>query len=233
VKKLIMAIDLDDKNKIYDLIDKIGDRIDIYKIGWIPYLICGKEIIRRLKRENKKVFIDFKFFDIPNTVKNVIRILCNYEIDMFTFHLLSGERVCKSIGELKKELKSDIKAIGVSVLTSFTNEDIKSLGFDIKIKKLVEKLAQIGYNCGIDGVVCSGEELQILRKRFPPPFLIIVPGIRMEKKDDQKRIISVKEAIRNGADFIVIGRPIYESSDPVRTVEMILKEIEDERQNMD
>jgi orotidine-5'-phosphate decarboxylase len=229
LKKLIIAIDLNDKNKIYELIDKIGDRVDIYKVGWIPYLVCGKEIIKKLKYANKKVFIDFKFFDIPNTVKNAIKILCDYGIDMFTFHLLSGEKVCKSIIELKKELKSEVKAIGVSILTSFTDEDIKKFGINIEIKKLVENLAKIGYECGIDGLVCSGEELKFLREKFPPPFLIIVPGIRVEKVDDQKRIMSAKEAIKKGADFIVVGRPIYESSEPIKVVDEILKEIEDEK----
>jgi len=229
LKKLIIALDLNDKNKTYELIDEIGDRVDIYKVGWIPYLVCGKEIIKKLKDENKKVFIDFKFFDIPNTVKNAIKILCDYGIDMFTFHLLSGEKVCKSIIELKRELKSEFKAIGVSILTSFTEEDIKNFGLNIEIKKLVENLAKIGYRYGIDGIVCSGEELPFLREKFPSNFLIIVPGIRVEKVDDQKRIISVKEAIKKGADFIVVGRPVYESKEPVKVVDEILKEIGDEK----
>ncbi len=229
MKKLILSIDLIEEKKIYDLVDKIGDRVDIYKVGWIPYLVCGKEIIKKLKDKNKKVFIDFKFFDIPNTVKNTIKILCDYGIDMFTFHLLSGEKVCKSIIELKKELKNDVKAIGVSILTSFSEEDIKKFGLNIEIKKLVLNLAKIGYECGIDGLVCSGEELPFLREKFPSPFLIIVPGIRIERIDDQRRIISAKEAIKNGADFIVVGRPIYDSPEPVKVVDEILKEIEDEK----
>lgn len=234
MKKLIVALDLDDKKKIYGLIEKIGDRVDFYKIGWIPYLVCGKQIIKDLKREKKRIFIDFKFFDIPNTVKNSVKILCDYGIDMFTFHLMAGKEVIKGIIDVKKNLKSDIKAIGVSVLTSFCEEDIKFFGISYSLKEFVKKLVNLGYGFGIDGVVCSGEEIEELRKDYPEPFLLITPGIRIdERKDDQKRIITPKDAIKKGADFIVVGRQIYESKDPVSAVEKIIKEIEYEGENMD
>ncbi|MGC8976816.1 MAG: orotidine-5'-phosphate decarboxylase [Candidatus Ratteibacteria bacterium] len=225
--KLIVALDLDEKRKIYDLIEKLGNKIDFFKVGWVAYLTCGDEIIKRLKKEKKKIFIDFKFFDIPNTTKNATKIICENEIDMFTFHLMAGKEVMKNIVEIKKKMKSNTKAIGVSVLTSFTQDDIEFLGIKLSIAQLVEKLVKKGYEIGIDGVVCSGEELENLRKKFSSPFLLITPGIRIsEKKDDQKRIITPKQAIKKGADYIVIGRPIYESSKPVEVVERILKEIE-------
>jgi orotidine-5'-phosphate decarboxylase len=131
-------------------------------------------------------------------------------------------------------LKSKTKIIGVSVLTSFKEEDLKFLGINMQIKELVEKLTENGYICGIDGVVCSGEELETLRSKFKSPFLLITPGIRIEeKKDDQKRISTPKEAIQKGADFIVVGRPIYESYEPEKIVEKIIKEIGNGNENMD
>lgn len=227
MKKLIVALDLNDKKKIYKLVEKIGEKVDFYKIGIIPYLLFGNEIIKWLKNEKKKIFLDLKFFDITNTVKNAVKIICENEIDMFTVHLMAGENTIKSIFQIKKELKSDTKIIGVTILTSFTKNDLKFLGINMEIKDFVKKLVSYGYKWGVDGIVCSGEEVKCLRRTFKPPFLIVVPGIRMtETKDDQKRIISPREAIKNGADFLVIGRPIYESREPLNVVEKILQEIE-------
>ncbi len=227
MKKLIVALDIENKKKIYELVEKLEDRVDFYKVGIIPYLVCGDEIIKKLKEENKKIFLDLKFFDIPNTVKNAVKIICENEIDMFTFHLMAGEEVIKNIVKIKNEISSKTKAIGVSVLTSFEKKDLEFLGINMDLKKLVEKLVEYGYNCGIDGVVCSGEEVKFLRDRFKKPFILVVPGIRMEKKkDDQKRIMTPGMAIKNGADFIVVGRPVYESRNPVKVVEKILREIE-------
>ncbi|MCM8804902.1 MAG: orotidine-5'-phosphate decarboxylase [Candidatus Omnitrophica bacterium] len=225
--KLIVALDLDEKRKIFDLIEILGDRVDFYKVGWISYLICGDEIIKRLKKNNKKVFIDFKFFDIPNTVKNAVKIICKNGVDMFTFHLMAGKEVMKNIVEIKNQIGSSTKAIGVSVLTSFTEQDIKFLEINLSIKELVRKLVNLGYQSGIDGIICSGEELEELRRSFPSPFLLITPGVRIsEKKDDQKRVITPKDAIMKGADYIVVGRPIYDSPKPDIVVEKILKDIE-------
>lgn len=232
--KLIVSLDLNDKNKIYKLIERIGDKVDFYKVGIIPYFVCGDELIKKLKNEKKKIFLDLKFFDIPNTVENIAKIIFEKEIDMFTIHLMAGEKVIKRVAEIKRNLRSKTKIIGVSILTSFKEEDIQFLNINTKINKLVEKLVEYGYNWGIDGVVCSGEELEYIRDKFRPPFLLITPGIRMgEKKDDQKRITTPKEAIKKGADFIVVGRPIYENPKPEKIVEKILKEIEYGRKGMD
>ncbi|MCM8818461.1 MAG: orotidine-5'-phosphate decarboxylase [Candidatus Omnitrophica bacterium] len=230
MKKLIIALDLSDKKKIYKLVEKIGEKVDFYKIGIIPYLLFGNEIIKWLKKEKKKIFFDLKFFDIPNTVKNAVKIISEHEVDMFTVHLMAGEKTIKEIVEIKKELKSNIKIIGVTILTSLAEKDLKFLGINMEIKEIVKKLVRYAYEWGTDGVVCSGQELKDLRKAFKPPFLMIVPGVRMEKsKDDQKRIITPEQAIKDGADFIVVGRPIYESKNPIKVVEKILKEIKDER----
>ncbi|HOK57374.1 MAG TPA: orotidine-5'-phosphate decarboxylase, partial [bacterium] len=187
--KLIVALDLNEKEKIYELIEKIGDKVDFYKVGIISYLLFGDELIKYLKKEKKKIFLDLKFFDIPNTVENAVKIIFEKEIDMFTVHLMAGEKVIKSVVEAKKKFNSETKIIGVSILTSFKEEDLQIFGINTPVKKLVEKLAEYGYNWGIDGIVCSGEELELLRSRFKSPFLLITPGIRIEeKKDDQKRI---------------------------------------------
>ncbi|MCM8767952.1 MAG: orotidine-5'-phosphate decarboxylase [Candidatus Omnitrophica bacterium] len=234
--KLIVALDLNNKNKIYNLIERLGNRVDYYKVGIIPYFVCGEEIIKKLKKQGKKIFLDFKFFDIPNTVRKISEIIFEEEIDMFTVHLIAGEQVIKSIVETKQKLKTKTKIIGVTILTSFTEKDISFLNINTKIDKLVEKLVDYGYNWGIDGVVCSGEEIEMIRTKYNPPFLIIVPGVRIDeknKKDDQKRIITPKEAIKKGADFVVVGRPIYENLEPEKVVEKILKEIEDGTKNLD
>ncbi|MCM8784868.1 MAG: orotidine-5'-phosphate decarboxylase [Candidatus Omnitrophica bacterium] len=232
--KLIVALDLDDKKRIYELIKRLGNKVDFYKVGIISYFTCGDELIKKLKKEGKKIFLDFKFFDIPNTVKNASKILIEKEVDMFTVHLMSGEQVIKSIVEVKQKLKSETKIIGVTVLTSLVEKEIDFL--NIKIDKLVEKLVNYGYKWGIDGVVCSGQELEMIRTKYKSPFLIIVPGVRIDeknKKDDQKRITTPEQAIKKGADFIVVGRPIYENKEPEKIVEKILSKIKNGNKNMD
>ncbi|MCM8771914.1 MAG: orotidine-5'-phosphate decarboxylase [Candidatus Omnitrophica bacterium] len=234
MEKLIVSLDLTEKKKVYELVEKLGGLVNFYKVGIIPYLLFGNEILRYLKKQNKRIFLDLKFFDIPNTVEKAVKIIFDNEIDMFTVHLMAGEKVIKNITEIKDNVKKDTKIIGVTVLTSFGEEELKFLGIKMKILDLTEKLVEYGYKWGIDGVVCSGEELKTLRPKFKPPFLFVVPGIRVEKsKDDQKRITTPNEAIKNGADFIVVGRPIYESENPVKIVKKILRLIKNEGKNMD
>ncbi|MCS7181328.1 MAG: orotidine-5'-phosphate decarboxylase [bacterium] len=234
IEKIILSLDLNEKKKIYKLIDETEELIEFYKVGIIPYLLDGKEIIKVLKNKNKKVFLDLKFFDIPNTVKNAAKIVYENRIDMFSVHLMAGKEVIERIVEVKKEVKSETKVIGISILTSYKEEDLKFLSINMCIKDIVEKLAEYGYNWGIDGIVCSGEEIEFLRKKYPPHFLIIVPGIRMKtEKDDQKRVVTAKEALKKGADFIVIGRPIYENPNPKNIILKLKEEIENVKKDVD
>lgn len=230
MKRLIVALDIPDKKKVYELIEKTKEFIDFYKVGYITYTLFGNEIIKKLKKESKKIFLDLKLFDIPNTVKNTVKIISEKEIDMLTVHLMGGEEMIKNA----IEEKGKIKIIGVTVLTSFEQKDLRFLGINKKIKNLVNHLVRSAYKWGIDGIVCSGEELKNLRRKYPEPFLFIVPGVRIEeKKDDQKRVITPFKAIRDGADFIVVGRPIYESKKPEEIVKKILLEIENGQKDMD
>lgn len=228
MEKIILALDLSNKEKIYELIEKTEHLIEVYKVGFVPYLTCGNEIIEVLKRKNKKIFLDLKFFDIPNTVKNAVRIIYENEIEMYTVHLMAGKKVIEEIVEMKEKLKSRTKIIGVSVLTSFNEEDLKFLSINLDIKDFTERLVENGYKLGIDGVVCSGQEIESLRKKYIKPFIIIAPGIRLEKikEDDQKRVITPKEAIKKGADYIVVGRPVYENPKPEKMILELKKEIE-------
>ncbi|MCD6407814.1 orotidine-5'-phosphate decarboxylase [bacterium] len=223
MSKVIVSLDLESKEKI-DRIVEMLDFIEYFKVGPIPYLVYGNELIEKLKKRGKKIFLDLKFFDIPNTVKKSVKCACLKGVDMLTLHIMGGEEMVKSAIEGKNEVGAETKILGITVLTSLKEKDIDFA--TSSIREMVFKLAERGYNWGIDGIVCSGEELPFLRKKFPSPFLMVVPGIRMEeRKDDQKRVITPSMAVKKGADFIVVGRPVYESENPVKSVERIIKEV--------
>jgi len=232
--QIIVGLDFLGEKNIMNLVDKLNGAINFYKIGSIVFSAYGYKIIEKLKDKGKKVFLDLKFFDIPNTVRETVKIILKMDIDFFTIHLLGGEEMVKSAIEEKNKISPKTKIIGVTVLTSFTQENLFQLSIEKDIKTFVLNLSENGKKWGIDGIVCSGEELCFLREKFPSPFIIICPGIRIKKNtDDQKRIITPYYAAKNKADFIVVGRPIYKSKDPIKTVEEILKEIKNGQSGMD
>ncbi len=217
--ELIISLDITEEKKMDEVIEKTGKYVNWYKIGPVPFLKFGFNLVERLKKLNKKIFFDFKFFDIPNTVKRAVENCCKLGIDMLSLHILGGERMVKGAIEIRNKVNKNTKIVGITVLTSFSNEEF---GFS-DVKKMVSVLAESGFKWGLDGIVCSGQELSFLRKY---PFYLIVAGIRMEKvKDDQKRIITPSEAVKTGSDFLVVGRPIYESEKPENAVKKIIKEM--------
>ncbi len=219
--QLIVSLDIDDREKIIYLLDQLDDIVEFYKIGSVPFVSCGPRIIEIIKRRGKKVFFDLKFFDIPNTVRKTSRKIVEMGVDFFTIHLLSGKEVIKAA----VEEKSQAKVIGVTLLTSMEKEDIKEVSMGENIKETILHLTELGVGYGIDGIVCSAKDLSFLREKFPS-LIMVCPGIRLEKsQDDQKRTATPFYAVKSGADFIVVGRPIYESENPRAVVKKILKEI--------
>ena len=198
----------------YPLIMKIGHRI---------YLERGGDAVRELKeRFPYEVFLDLKLHDIPSVVGKAVETINELGADYTTIHLLGGENM---IEEAVKK-KGSVKLLGVSVLTSHGEEykDYLKTGFET-LRDLVLHLAKTGIEKGIDGVVCSGEEVEFLKKSIDRDFLAVVPGVRIEKEksQDQRRVLTPAEAVKRGADIIVIGREITESKNPVYVVERALK----------
>lgn len=204
VDNIIVAADFTNFEEFQNLFTKTRDIFSWYKIHSI-FLLEHKRVSDILRNNGKKIFLDLKFFDIPATVEKHVEVISNFA-DMFTVHLLSGRECLKKVVNVSKD--KGITPVGVSILTSFSDNDLKDIGIDLNIKDEVIRLVEIGVDCGINHFVCSPLEIESIKRIFPNVKLI-TPGIRIfGNTDDQKRVMSLKEAFTNGADFVVMGRDI-------------------------
>lgn len=221
---LILALDVQDLNTARKFVKKLKNYIDIFKVGSILFTQEGPSVIQMIKKFKKKVFLDLKYHDIPNTVGMAVKSAQDLGVDMLTIHTSGG---IEMIGEAVKN-KGNMKLFGVTVLTSIDKKILKTqLGVGRDLKKQVIHLAKIAKSSGLDGVVVSGKEITEIRKICGKNFLILVPGVRPlgESVEDQRRIITPSEAIKMGANFIVVGRPILKAKEPIEIVKSILEEI--------
>ena len=224
--RLCVALDLEWERAIRivrDLYDFFENYPLIMKVGHRIYLERGGDAVRELKEEFPyEVFLDLKLHDIPSVVGKAVEMINEIGADYTTIHLLGGEEM---IEEAVKR-KGNVKLLGVSILTSHGEEyrDYLKSGFET-LRDLVLHLAKTGVEKGIDGVVCSGEEVEFLKKNIGEDFIAVVPGVRIkkEKSQDQRRVLTPAEAVKRGADILVIGREITESKNPVYVVERALK----------
>lgn len=218
--RLIFALDVPDCDRARSLVDELGDSVTFYKIG-LELMMSGDYfgLLDWLLARDKQVFTDLKFFDIPATVGSAIRQLKSRGASFVTVH---GNQ---SIMEAAAENKGDhLKVLGVTVLTSLDRGDMDDLGFDCDIEALVISRARRALEAGCDGVISSGLEVARLREQIDSKLLVITPGIRpVDNKPtgDQKRVVSVEQAFANGADYIVIGRPIRDAEYPRAAAEAI------------
>ncbi len=237
-EQLIVALDMNDINKIKMLVDKLQGLVKYYKIGAIPFTYFGPEIVKFLKDRSLKVMLDLKYHDIPNTVARACEGAMQMGVDMLTLHISGGfmmmEEVVKAvslISDVRKTPKP--KLLGITVLTSIDEAYFKDLFGDVKrtIEEQVVFLARLAQSAGLDGVVVSPKEIEHIRQACGRDFLIVTPGIRSEGEeiDDQARTMSASQAIKAGADFIVVGRPIVAAKDPLHSAKDIIKEIENVR----
>jgi orotidine-5'-phosphate decarboxylase len=218
-ERLIFALDVADAAAARKLVEQLGEAVQFYKIGL--ELFMGGEyfpLLDWLVARDKRVFVDLKFFDVPATVAAAVRQLRNRGVTFTTVH---GNQ---SIMEAAAEAKGDVKVLGVTVLTSLDRGDLDDLGFECEVEQLVLSRARRALEAGCDGVVSSGLEAQLLRQYIDSRLLVITPGIRpVENRpsDDQKRVVSVEQALQYGADYIVVGRPIRDAADPRAAAELI------------
>ncbi len=222
--KLCVALDVE-LPRALEIARDLADLPEIiYKVGYKLFVPHGVEILKKLKELNPsaELFLDLKFHDIPNTVKNGVLGAKTSGANYLTIHTLGGSEMVKAAAEVKGEAK----LLGVTLLTSHDEGFLKELGINLSREEFVLKLAQVGLESGCDGLVCSAHEVEDLKRRFGD-FLAVVPGIRppTSPKGDQKRVATPREAVQRGADVIVVGRPIVLAENPRKVAEEILKEI--------
>ena len=222
-KNIFVACDVSTQKEILDLLGLIHEDISGIKIG-LQYIIQrSPEEIRELSRFKKPIFYDGKFFDIKNTLVESIKSLKDLNVSYATVHLLNGLDALKAANQAAQEI--NLKLLGVSVLTSFADEDLKSLGFSNNVEDQVKKLINIATEAHLYGVVCSPLEIKMI-KEIAPRLKCFTPGIRIkDTKDDQKRTMSANEAIKEGSDCLIIGRPITKGN-PKENIKNILSSID-------
>lgn len=233
-ERLIIALDFNSMNDATKLIDELGDNAVFYKVGLELFLYTKGEIIEYLASKNKKVFLDLKFHDIPNTTAMASLFTSKQNIFMFNVHTSGGKKMMeKTVEEIKKLNKNNL-IIGVTILTSLSENDIKNMfSSNLNLKELAVNLAKLGKEAGLNGVVCSPNEANIIKKECGETFITVCPGVRPKwaDKDDQERIMTPKEAVQNGCDYMVVGRPITKSKDRVKACKMIIEEISEGIEN--
>ena len=223
--KIIVALDVATKGKALDLVEELRDQISFFKIGLQLYTAEGPEIVRAVRATGANVFLDLKLHDIPNTVARTVESAAQLKIQMLTIHLSGGEAMIQAAVSEKPQ---DLLLLGVTVLTSIDEETLRQMGIPDKIENHVLRLAKLGVENGIDGVVASGHEIQKLRREFGNKIKIVVPGIRpsWSEAGDQQRAMTPRQAIDWGADYLVIGRPIIAHPEPSEAIRKILHELQ-------
>ena len=223
--RLIFALDVDDCKKAKNLVEELGDSVSFYKLG-LELMMTDEyfELMSWMLKKDKKIFADLKFFDIPATVGAAVRSLKNRGASFVTVH--GNQAIMESAAENKGD---SLKVMAVTALTSLDRGDLNDLGFDCDVSELVLSRAKRALEAGCDGVISSGIEAPQLRKHIDEKLLVITPGIRpVDNKpcEDQKRVVTVEKAFSNGADYIVIGRPIRDANNSRLAAENIQNSID-------
>ncbi|MFC1454055.1 orotidine-5'-phosphate decarboxylase [Verrucomicrobiota bacterium] len=225
---LIVALDRPSAAEAKIILDKMPESVEWFKVGLELFTADGPAILALLKAKQKNIFLDLKLHDIPNTVARAVRAAAAHDIGMLTVHALGGEAMLKAAAEAAKTIEEKSpKIIAVTILTSHGQEDLTAVGIRQKISDQVMTLADLALKSGVDGLVASVNEAQLLREKFGQDFILVVPGIRPAGADtgDQKRVATPAMAVKAGADYLVAGRPIIDAQDPCAAAASILKEI--------
>ncbi len=222
--KIIVALDVPTKKEALGLVEQLRGQISYFKIGVQLYTAEGPEIVRAVQDAGAKVWLDLKLYDIPNTVGRAVKSAANLDVQLLTIHLLGGGEMIRAATSAQK---GKMSILGVTVLTSSTEETLGEVGIAKNVEDQVLRLAKLGIENGIDGVVASPHEIKRLRAAFGDKIIIAVQGIRptWAKADDQKRFMTPREALEAGATYIGIGRPITKHANPREAVEKILQEL--------
>jgi orotidine-5'-phosphate decarboxylase len=226
--KVIVALDFDNEKDALTLIEKIEPKECRLKVGKEIFTRFGPSFVKGLHNRGFDVFLDLKFHDIPNTVAKAVAAAADLGVWMVNVHASGGAKMMQAARNELERFKDDKPLlIAVTVLTSMDQETLRGIGFTSSIEEQVLRLAKLTQDCGLDGVVCSAQEAPILRKNVSNEFKLITPGIRPQGSDvcDQVRIVTPKQAIINGSNYLVIGRPITKANNPLEVLRAINKEL--------
>ena len=225
-ERLIVALDYNSLDEALSLVDELGDMVVYYKVGSVLFTAVGPEVIRLLKDRGKKIFLDLKYHDIPNTVALAVKNAMTLGVDMLNVHAQGGGIMMR---EAAKEAKGKAIILGVTILTSFDKATLAAsdLWMTGEVVENVARLASLAHSAGLDGVVCSPQEIAPLREVCGPDFTLVCPGIRPIDGDidDQKRVMPPYLALMEGADYLVVGRPITKAKDRLAAVRNILDDM--------
>ncbi|HIC92152.1 MAG TPA: orotidine-5'-phosphate decarboxylase [Syntrophaceae bacterium] len=232
-KKIIFALDVSEIEEAKRWVRLLKDHVGLFKVGSQLFTHVGPSIIDMIKQEGRDVFLDLKYHDTPYTVANACKEAVKLGVAMYDLHALGGlamMRQAVSATDTKAREMGIVKpkVLAVTILTSMDKQDILDIGISHAPEDAVLKLALLGKQAGVDGVVAAPQEVKMIRENCGQDFIIVTPGIRTikDQKDDQKRTLTPDEALRMGADFMVIGRPIRHAKDPLKVIENILKDME-------
>ena len=230
--RLIVALDVHNYYDVKNLVEQLGDSVSYYKVGMELFYSVGSSVIDFLKSQNKNIFLDLKLHDIPNTVAAGLCSLMNHGANMLNIHASGGYNMMKTAverlnAEAERQNIERPKLIAVTILTSINQEDWTGLGYTFTIREQVVRLAELAKKAGLDGVVASPQEAAAIREACGEDFLIVTPGVRPAGAaiNDQSRIATPAQALKNGASHIVVGRPIIAAENPRRAAQSITEEI--------
>jgi len=226
-ERLIAALDVRSLDEAKAMVDRLIPAVRIFKVGLGLFTLCGPAAVKMVNDKSGKVFLDLKFHDIPNTVASAVKSASDLGVFMLNVHSLGGSEMMRKAAEAVKGLSERPLILGVTILTSMDQRAIGEVGIGRGMEGEVLNLATMAKDAGLDGVVASPQETSAIRKRSGKDFIIVTPGVRPERAaaGDQKRIATPAEAIKAGADYIVVGRPIIEADDPAEAARKIIEEM--------
>ena len=227
-KRIIVALDVPDADAAIALASRLDPKLCRVKVGKELFVAAGPAVVGRLQDRGFEVFLDLKFHDIPNTVAGACRSAARLGVWMLNVHASGGEAMLRAAREAVQSVTRPPLVIGVTILTSLSDADLARIGISGSVMENVERLARVTRACGLDGVVCSAQEAKAVRKSTGSDFVLVTPGIRIasDPVQDQARVVTAAEAIRNGANYLVIGRSVTQAADPVAKLAEIRESLE-------
>ncbi|HYT59445.1 MAG TPA: orotidine-5'-phosphate decarboxylase [Haliangiales bacterium] len=226
---IIVALDVPKAETALQLVEQLASMVGAFKVGKELFVSAGPEVIRKIRATGASVFLDLKFHDIPNTVARAVEAAARLDVQMLTIHTCGGSQMMRAAEQAARHAAQQLGrtpplVLGVTILTSLDSNELAEIGMNPNVGHQVERLASLAAKVGLRGLVCSPLEIAGLRQLIPAEMELVTPGIRLPdaKKDDQKRTLSPREALAAGANWLVIGRPIYAAANPRAAAEEIL-----------